>query len=286
MTPSVANGETSGPAGDGPAATVWGAAAGADEVRAALGAASHVRLIDVVGAVPSTQDVARARAAGGAPSGTLVLAERQTAGRGRRGRRWDDDARPGVSLAATLVLDPPEAAHLVPHAVGLAVLDAVAPWLVARAALKWPNDVVVRTADGPRKVAGLLVEREDGSGAAGRTVLLAGVGVNVDRRHLPPAADRAGIADLAATDVAPATLLAGLVRGLDGALALLARGPLALLDRYREVSDTRGRDVDVVLPDGAEVHGRADVDDEGRLVVTSVLGRHVVLSGTVRDAAS
>ncbi|MGA1078423.1 MAG: hypothetical protein ACO3VG_05575, partial [Nitriliruptoraceae bacterium] len=98
--------------------------------------------------------------------------------------------------------------------------------------------------------------------------------------------DRAGLADLAAMDVAPAALLAGLVTGLDAALALLARGPRALIGRYRSASDTCGREVDVALPDGATVRGRADVDVEGRLVVTSVLGRHTVLAGTVRDAAS
>ena len=271
---------------DGRGRGTWGTAAATADVRAALDGAEHVRGLEVVDEVPSTQDAARARATGGAPSGTLLVAERQTAGRGRRGRTWDDDVRPGASLAATLVLDAPDAAHLVPHAVGLAVLDAIAPWLAGRAALKWPNDVVVRTEAGPRKVAGLLVEREDGLGAAGRTVLLAGVGVNVDRRHLPPADDRAGLADLAAMDVAPAALLAGLVTGLDAALALLARGPRALIGRYRSASDTCGREVDVALPDGATVRGRADVDDEGRLVVTSVLGRHTVLAGTVRDAAS
>ena len=271
---------------DGRGRGTWGTAAATAEVRAALDGAEHVRGLEVVDEVPSTQDVARARAADGAPSGTLLVAERQTAGRGRRGRTWDDDVRPGASLAATLVLDPPDAAHLVPHAVGLAVLDAIAPWLAPRALLKWPNDLVVRTDAGPRKIAGLLVEREDGLGSAGRTVLLAGVGVNVDRRHLPPADDRAGLADLAAMDVAPAALLAGLVAGLDAALALLARGPQALIDRYRSASDTCGREVDVALPDGATVRGRADVDDAGRLVVTSVLGRHTVLAGTVRDAAS
>lgn len=271
---------------DGRGRGTWGTAAATADVRAALDGAEHLHGLEVVDEVPSTQDVARARAAEGAPSGTLVVAERQTAGRGRRGRTWDDDVRPGASLAATLVLDAPDAAHLVPHAIGLAVLDAIAPWLAGRAALKWPNDVVVRTDAGPRKVAGLLVEREDGLGAAGRTVLLAGVGVNVDRRHLQPVDDRAGVADLVARDVAPAALLTALIGGLDAALVLLARGPAALMDRYRGVSDTRGREVDVVLPDCAGLRGCADVDDDGRLVVTSVLGRHTVVAGTVRDAAS
>ena len=265
---------------------VWATAAHATEVRSALDAAEHVRGLEVVEEVPSTQDVARARAAAGAPGGTLIVAERQTAGRGRRGHRWDDDDRPGASLAATLILEGPSAVHLVPHAAGLAVLDVLAPWLADGPALKWPNDVVVRTNEGVRKVAGLLVEREDGVRADGGTVLLVGVGLNVDRRHLPRARDRAGIADLNGGDVAPVAVLTGLVTGLDAALALLARGPAELVARYRRASDTRGREVVVTLPDGAGVRGRADIDDEGRLIVTSVLGRHTVVAGTVRDAPS
>lgn len=255
-------------------------------MRAALAAATAVRGLEVVGAVGSTQDVARARAAAGAPAGTLVLAERQTSGRGRVGRVWDDDPRPGASLAATLLVAPGPSASLVPHAVGLGVRDAVAPWLGERARLKWPNDVVVRVDGAPRKVAGLLVEWVATGAADGGPVLLAGIGVNVDRRHLPPADDRAGVADLADRDVAPAALLAGLIGGLDAALGLLDRGPAALLPRYRAVSDTRGREVDVALPGGARVSGTADVDDEGRLELTSILGRHTVITGTVRDAGA
>lgn len=273
---------TGGPQGRG----TWRRAAGAPDVRAVLAACQHVRAVEVVGAIGSTQDAARTRAADGAASGTLVVAERQTAGRGRVGRTWEDDVRPGASFAATLVLETPDHGTLVPHVLGLAVRDAVAPWLGPRAALKWPNDVVVRVDGAPRKLAGLLVERETDLGPGLRTVLLAGIGVNLDRRHLPPAADRAGVADLAGADVPADGFLAGLLAGLDAALALLARGPAAALDRYRAASDTCGRTVEVVLVDGSVLRGRADVDDEGRLVVVSTLGRHTVLAGTVRDAAA
>jgi BirA family biotin operon repressor/biotin-[acetyl-CoA-carboxylase] ligase len=260
----------------------WRAAAGSGDVRAAVAAAAVVSAVEVVGAVPSTQDVARTRARDGAPTGTLVVAERQLAGRGRVGRGWDDDARPGASLAATLVLDPPRAAALVPHAAGLAVLAALADWPAVPARLKWPNDVVVRGPEGPRKLAGILVERVD----LGRDLLLVGIGVNVDRRHLPPEADRAGVADLAGGDVDPARLLAGLVRGLDDAVRLLDHGAEVLLARYRAGCDTVGRDVRVTLPDGAALVGRADVDAAGRLVVATPDGPRAVIAGTVRDAPS
>lgn len=262
----------------------WGRAAAGEAVVAAVARATHLVALEVVGVVGSTQDAARERAATGAPGGTLFVAEHQTRGRGRLGRSWDDDGRAGASLAATLLLEPTVPSPLLPHALGLAVLDAVTPWLEGRAALKWPNDVVVRLDGGPRKVAGLLVEREDRVGPAARTVLLAGIGVNVDRRHLPEAPDRVGVADLALEAVDPSDLLARLVAGLDAALSLLEAGAAPLMARYRAVSDTHGRDVHVVLADGAELEGVAEIDDDGRLVVDSVLGRHTVLAGTVRDA--
>ncbi len=268
-------------------AAPWAAAAADRVVRSALAATSVVTVLEVVGEVGSTQDVARTGAAGPAPAlsvGTLVLAERQTAGRGRIGRAWDDDARPGASLAATLLLAPPSGAGLVPHAVGLAVAEAVGPWLGGRAVLKWPNDVVVRGPDGAaRKVAGILVERLEAFGDDGSTLLLVGIGLNVDRRHLPPEHDRAGVADLAGADVDRAELLARLVRGLDVALGLLAADPVGLVARYRPRSDTRGRAVRVTLPDGTDLRGRAEVDDDGRLILATVSGPRTVVAGTVRD---
>lgn len=272
-------------AGDVQQVGLWGGAAGSGPVQDALERARRVRRLEVVGPVGSTQDVARARATDGAPDGTLVVTEQQTSGRGRVGRAWDDDLRPGASLAATLLLDAGDRSSLLPHTLGVAVVDAVAPWLGDRVRLKWPNDVLVRDDGGPRKVAGLLVELVTAVGPERRTVILAGIGLNVDRRHLGPAPDRAGVADLAGRDVDPSELLAALVRGLDDAVALHAEGSGPLLARYRAVSDTDGRRVRVTLPDGAVVEGRAGIDDEGRLTVGSVLGRHTVLTGTVRDAA-
>ncbi len=124
----------------------------------------------------STNDEALARAAAGAPEGTLVTARRQRAGRGRRGRAW---ASLAGNLHLSLVLTPPRGpgdATAVGFAAALAVDDAASDVLRddAEVRLKWPNDVLV---DG-RKVAGLLMETVPGRADA----LVLGVGINV-RAH-------------------------------------------------------------------------------------------------------
>lgn len=263
-------------------AAVWATAAEDVDVRAALAAAVRVTDLRVVGRVGSTQDVARELAAAGAPDGMLVVAEHQEAGRGRLGRRWEDEVRPGASLAATLVIAPPVAASLVPHAAGLAVLGALAPWSADAPTLKWPNDVVVRIDGTARKLAGILVER---TAIGGRDRLLVGVGVNVDRRGLAQLPDRVGVADLVGADVPPPRLLAALVAGLDEALAMLDDAPSVLLDRYRSRCDTVGREVEVALPDGAVLRGCGRIDDAGRLELDTSDGPRTVVAGTVRDLA-
>ena len=110
----------------------------------------RVELFDVVG---STLDVAHAIAAG-APSGTLVLADRQSAGRGRQGRRWESAPRAGVWLTLIERLVETRALDVLSLRCGLhaaAALDALARQSIA---LKWPNDLYL----GGRKLAGILIE--------------------------------------------------------------------------------------------------------------------------------
>lgn len=132
---------------------------------------------------------AAAWAARGAPHGAAVVAETQTAGRGRHGRSWHDV--PGASLMLSLVLRPrlaPERLGLVGLAAGLAVAEA-AEALGVRAALKWPNDVLAPDADGRRaKLAGVLAEASwagtPGSGPS--PVVILGIGLNVEQTAFPP----------------------------------------------------------------------------------------------------
>jgi BirA family biotin operon repressor/biotin-[acetyl-CoA-carboxylase] ligase len=243
-----------------------------------------VHQVLAIGPVDSTQDEAAALVTAGVRTGTLVVTDRQRQGRGRQGKDWEDDPRPGASLAATLVLDAPAVGlQLVPHALGLATQETIAGLVPTEVivALKWPNDVVHVERDGSlAKLAGILVERRT---LAGRDVLLCGLGINVDRRQQPRSAARTGIADLRAAAVDPEPLLVALVAALDRALALLGTDPARLLARYRAACCTVGCSVEISATGRPPLRARAiDVDAQGRLVVEAD-GRSVaVLSGTVR----
>lgn len=193
-----------------------------------------------------------ARAAAGARVGTCVVADEQTAGRGRLGRAWVSD--PGAGLwCSTLV--PYPGAHL-PLLAGTVVARAVrATGLAVR--LKWPNDVIAEDGAAPGKVAGILVEA-DGSGRA-----VVGIGVNVS--GVP--AGVAGAQSLAGAGhpTRREDLLVAILAGLHEALE---REPTEVLAEYRGLCATVGREVRVVLPTGEELVGEAvGIADDGRLGV-------------------
>jgi BirA family biotin operon repressor/biotin-[acetyl-CoA-carboxylase] ligase len=133
----------------------------------------------------STSDKVAACASDGAPEGLLVVADRQTKGRGRRGRTWHSPA--GKNLYFSLLLCPALDAHLVAP-LTLVVGAALAQTLAALGfvpQLKWPNDVLLDGPQGLRKVAGTLAEMASERGHVRHVVL--GVGVNVNSRKFPVA---------------------------------------------------------------------------------------------------
>ena len=257
-------------------------------VREVLVRNRRLREVLPVGEVDSTQDAALTSVADGASDGTVVLADRQLAGRGRSGRTWDDD-RDGGTLALTVILDASAMAAtvaLTPHAFGLAVVAAAGVVVPAAVipTLKWPNDVVVRSAEDGRlrKLAGILIERQ---WVSGRDILLCGIGLNVDLRGPMLSPDRMCLASLAGAAPVRPVLLAALVAALDDVIVRLVDAPRALLDDYRARCETIGRAVEATLPGGRRVVGRATgVDDGGRLLVAGIDRTEAILAGTVRDA--
>lgn len=232
--------------------------------------------------VGSTNDLALDAVRDGVPPGLVITADRQTAGRGRRGRTWED--RPaGASLAVSVTI-PPLAEHrsLVPLVAGVSLADALRR-LGLRAALKWPNDVLlelpgtapseVRTL---RKVAGILAEAlPDG--------IVVGTGVNVDFRGLEPVEGATSVAEVLGRDVDRWVLLQSYLRALEAWFRdLEATGPVQLLASYRQRCATLGQDVIATVADGP-VEGRAlDITPEGALVVELPDGhRAQVTSGEV-----
>ena len=239
------------------------------------------RAVEVTEVTGSTNADLLERAAGGAPEGTVLVAEAQTAGRGRMGRAWV--SRPGAALTFSVLLRPvvvpPARRGWIPLLAGVAIASAVAAAAGLDARLKWPNDVLV----GGRKLAGILAEQ-----AAGAVVVGVGLNVSARRDELP-----IETATSLALEGAPGT---GRQQLLGAALGELERWYLAwangaspgdpdasgLRAEYRHRSVTLGRPVRVEFPGGDAARGTAlDVDTEGRLVLQTAGDQLAVSAGDV-----
>jgi BirA family transcriptional regulator, biotin operon repressor / biotin---[acetyl-CoA-carboxylase] ligase len=225
--------------------------------------------------VDSTQTVAFALAERGATDRTVVVADQQAAGRGRRGRVWQAPARTSL-LASILVRSRLPQALLATLSPTTAVATAEALCRVARLEprLKWPNDVLV----GGRKIAGILLESR--AVASSEPVLVIGVGVNLGQREFPP--ELAGRATSVALETGHAvdreTMLAALLEEFDAWRARLeGEGFGPVRERWRSLSDTIGRHVTV---DG--VSGTAtDLDGDGALLIDVGDGVRRVIAGEI-----
>lgn len=202
----------------------------------------------------STNDEARSLAEQGAPEGTLVMAELQRAGRGRRGRAWHSPA--GTGLWCSLVVRPPASIPpgLVALLLGVAIARPIQQCCGAPACLKWPNDVLIRGL----KVAGILCEA---SGAG----LVAGFGVNVNQREFPPHLPGATSIYLQTGRQADRALL--LREILQEAERLYSGGPERILEQATSLLSTLGRRVLVQTESGA-LQGRAcGLEADGALLL-------------------
>ena len=238
----------------------------AEAIEGALATSYMGRRLVVVGRTSSTMDLAAHEAAAGAPEGTVVVAEEQTAGRGRFGRPWVSP--PGAALYVSILLRPaPELLPGVNMAVPLAAVEAAHDAAQVEAEIKWPNDVQVRG----RKLAGVLVDAA--SGATGGGYAIAGVGLNVDL-------DVAAYPEIAAIATSLRAESGRAVGRLDVLVALLTRFEAlydrlkageSLLGEWRARLNVIGRRVVVTfpgLPDAPPVEGVAeDVDVDGALLL-------------------
>lgn len=220
--------------------------------------------LTVLEETPSTNAMLAAQARAGAPEGTVIVAESQSAGRGRQGRSWQSPPRAGLTFS--VLLRPPAPSAWLPLLAGLSVAVAVAEQAGISAGLKWPNDVVVDLpGQGERKIAGLLSEVPSGGDGA----VVIGIGLNVTTRADELPDERASSLQLAGARLTDReTLLKAVLRALARAYASWRADPDALKPAYRAACVTIGREVRVELPAGEAYEGLAtDVDDDGRLVV-------------------
>ena len=234
--------------------------------------------LDVVGRTGSTNADLMAAAAGCAPDRTVLVAEHQESGRGRLTRNWVSPAGSGITVSVLLRpagIAPSRFAWL-PLLAGLAVLDTVREFVVAPAALKWPNDVLV--GHPPRKVAGILAEVAD----AHRPAVIIGIGLNVaavpaDQPHATSLAAEGGTADRDAVLVALLSRLAAREREWREGRGDPERTRLRA--DYRAACSSLGSEVRVELPGGALITGIAeDVDPDGRLLLLDPAGRRRAVS--------
>ena len=236
-------------------------------------------LIEVHQTIGTTMDRARDLAQGGALPGTVVLAETQTAGRGRHGRNWHSP--PGRNLYFSLILPadlPLETTPLVTLAAGLGASETVSRLTGLAPEIKWPNDLLL---DG-RKLAGILTEM-DLRGTTVRSLILGlGLNVNLAESDVPDGLKSAAGSLLISSGRAweRPRVLAAVLGGLERRIEDLMQGrSQKLLADYRTGCRTLGREIS--LAQGREViQGRAqDVDEQGRLVVrTSPDGRLIQVS--------
>jgi BirA family biotin operon repressor/biotin-[acetyl-CoA-carboxylase] ligase len=235
--------------------------------------------------VDSTQSVAFALAERGAADRTVVVADEQSAGRGRRGRTWRAPA--GTSLLASILvrsrLPRPLLATLSPTA-AVATAEALRRVAPVTARVKWPNDVLV---DG-KKIAGILLESRIGTSAKGKPgvsepastslrppsaqagleapVTIIGIGINLGQREFPP--ELAGIATSVALETGRSVdrdaMLAVLLEEFDAWRARLeGEGFAPVRERWRALSDTLGRRVTVDAVTGVA----QDLDHDGALLI-------------------
>ncbi len=243
----------------------------------------EVRVIDETG---STNADLAAAAERGAGEGAVLVAESQTAGRGRLHRDWTSPPRAGLTFSVLLRPDdvPTTRRGWLPLLAGVSVARSVARLGEVEARLKWPNDVLL----GPerRKAAGLLAQ------VAGGAVVV-GIGLNVTTRadELPEGATSLAASGASSTDRDP--LLRAILRAIaeDYRRWREAGGdaePSGLAAAYAGLSDTLGREVVVTLPAGEPIRGVAGaIADDGRLVVTGEGGKsRAVAAGDVTHVRS
>jgi BirA family biotin operon repressor/biotin-[acetyl-CoA-carboxylase] ligase len=231
----------------------------------------------------STNDDLLRAAEVGAPDGTVLVADHQRSGHGRRGRTWEAPA--SSSLLVSILLRPeldPEDLHLLTTAVGVAAAEAVDEELAVAVGLKWPNDLVATSPEGDeRKLGGILAEASWSGDRLDAVVV--GLGLNVAWPHLVPAElEGVAIALSHLTDevIDRGDLLVSLLLRLDDILDDLPQA--GLLARWNHLTTTIDRDVRVELASGDVVEGVArGITDRGRLRVETADGLQEITAGDV-----
>jgi len=228
--------------------------------------------------VASTNTIAMDLASQGCSEGTLVIADAQTAGKGRLGRSWVSP--PGKNLYMSIVLRPrisPREATTLTLLSAVACVSAIRKTSNIPISIKWPNDLIV----GQRKIGGILTEIRADIDRISQAVVGIGINVNIDKKDMPEEIREIATSLFAETNdsISRTELAAVVIREFDmWYRLLLAEGKKVILDEWRQMSSTIGRPVRVVTGDRT-FEGVADgIDDEGLLIVKLADGSYRKIS--------
>ena len=258
-------------------ATPYGDPIDSESIRAGLTTTVMGCRVDYLPSTRSTMDDARRAAAEGAPDGTLIVADEQSAGRGRFQRIWVSP--PGVNLYLSLLLRPsPEVASQLSMMAPLALARALRRVAAGRGGavtIKWPNDVRM----GGRKIGGILIESSLGQdGAEGFSIVGIGVNVNFDPADHPEIRDIAtGLLGELGRHVPRVELLSALMEETEELYLALGQG-ISVREEWALLLDTLGQRVRVTWGDTVYEGIAEGVDDGGGLLLRLADGGIVSLS--------
>jgi BirA family biotin operon repressor/biotin-[acetyl-CoA-carboxylase] ligase len=238
--------------------------------------------------ISSTQDAAKELARKGAEQGTVVIAETQTQGKGRKGREWF--SAPGQGIQISVILRPrlkPAQSIQIPLVAGVAVAQAIIEVTPLKPKIKWPNDLIVAR----KKVGGILTEMNAEIDRIDYVVL--GIGLNV---NTPPALFPKGIGEIATSlaeelgePVSRVRLLQSFLLEFEGLYGeFTTSGFQTIRERWKAMSNTIGAWVELSDMDGGKMEGKIlDIDTDGALLLQKRNGSiERILAGdvTLRNA--
>ena len=226
----------------------------------------HIQCFDCV---ESTNDLAKTMASQGAPHGTVLIADRQTDGRGRRGRSFFSPG--GLGLYMSVILRPrckPDRLMHLTCAAAVSLCDAVENAVGFRPEIKWTNDLVY----GNRKLAGILTELSINTKNGDLEYAVIGIGVNCSQKiedFSPELQDFAGsLSMFSASAVDRSVVAATVMQELQQMDLTLLSEKEKTLSQYRRDCITLGKDISLLQGDTVRYGRAVDLDDQGALIVS------------------
>ena len=248
------------------------------DIRATLRTRTFGRTVYAFDKIDSTNVYARSLRESDSAHGTLIVADEQTAGKGRQGRVWK--SQKGMNLLFSLVLRPKiphDRVRLLPFAAGLAVADAIEQTTGCNVECKWPNDLLV----GGKKVAGMLIESTVQNEAITNVIL--GIGVNVNQTQFPAELNATSLHIHTGKDIDRVRLLCAVLEEVEQRYEQLEHfSPRMILDEWKQRAPMFGSMITLVEHGSPLKATAVDIAADGALVIEELNGaRREVLAGDV-----